>query len=67
MNRREFIKSDGGLILLAGAIPWPSALAENLRQTRDSINDPDHRDEIKRLQGILMDYMVTPKDPQSES
>lgn len=30
MNRRDFIKSAGGLILLAGATPWPKALADNL-------------------------------------
>ena len=30
MKRREFIKSAGGLILLAGATPWPAALAETL-------------------------------------
>lgn len=32
MNRREFIKSAGGLILLAGATPWPEVLAQSLTQ-----------------------------------
>ena len=30
MQRREFIKTIGGLILLSGATPWPEALAEAL-------------------------------------
>ncbi|HZI31953.1 MAG TPA: hypothetical protein VFF11_06410, partial [Candidatus Binatia bacterium] len=32
MNRRDFIKSAGGLILLVGATPWPVALADTLRK-----------------------------------
>ncbi len=30
MNRREFIKTAGGLVLLAGATPWPELLAESV-------------------------------------
>ncbi|HZI32565.1 MAG TPA: sulfatase, partial [Candidatus Binatia bacterium] len=36
-------------------------------QRENAINDPAHRAEIKRLQDILMNYMVTTKDPQLEN
>ncbi len=34
MDRREFIKSVGGLILLSGAAPWPEVLAQTAATTR---------------------------------
>jgi N-sulfoglucosamine sulfohydrolase len=36
-------------------------------QRENAINDPAHRSEIKRLQDILMHYMVTTKDPQLDN
>lgn len=33
MDRRKFIKSTSGLVLLAGATPWPEALAKTLNKT----------------------------------
>lgn len=33
MDRRNFVKSAGGLILMAGATPWPQALAETLSKS----------------------------------
>lgn len=33
MDRRNFIKSAGGLVLLAGAMPWPEALAKTLSKS----------------------------------
>ena len=36
-------------------------------QRENGINNPVHRAEIKRLQGILMDYMVKTKDPQLDN
>lgn len=33
MDRRNFIKSASGLVLLAGATPWPKALAETLNHS----------------------------------
>ena len=37
MNRRGFIKSAGGVVLLAGATPWPEVLAETLAQTPSGV------------------------------
>lgn len=36
MDRRSFVKSAGGLILLAGATPWPDALAKTLNKSPKS-------------------------------
>ena len=36
-------------------------------QRENAINNPAHRAEIKRLQDILMNYMVTTNDPQLEN
>jgi N-sulfoglucosamine sulfohydrolase len=36
-------------------------------QRENAIHNPAHAQEIKRLQDILMNYMVTTKDPQLEN
>jgi len=42
-------------------------LAADPDQRENAINNPAHKAEIKRLQDILMNYMVTTKDPQLEN
>jgi len=51
-------------------IGYPMAfydLVKDPDQRDNQIDNPAYKDEVKRLQDILMNYMVTTKDPQPEN